>query len=1126
FAAIEPSTTAVVLADGKRILARGRGTVVLHTVGQDGNVPGELVLFDVLLIPELRYNLISVFKLNQDHLRVHFDEHFEATITDPFQRSFKVCAIWSWQSQAYVITVMTGTDVSAFFVLDDDEERSGAPDNEELAPPLAGDRLDRFVTMWRLWHERLGHAGSSTLPVLAQNSVGLPEPLWLRRADQSTICRCETCSLTNIKRTPFPTSTTKTTRALELVHGDLTGRVIVKSLGGAEYLAVLVDDYTRMVWVIPLARKSDFVAKFIAWRDEVVPFKGPIGCLRTDGGGEFNNAAIKAALLGARHEKSCAYTSQQNGVAERYVGLIKNVMRPLLHGRNIPLEYWAEAASTAAYIRNRCPSSALDGKTPYELWHGTQPQLGNLRVFGCLAFAMLSDRERAHSLAARGRVGVFIGYDNYHKGYRIHFPDTGEVKVTKFVDFHEHKGYDFSTLDSPSSHADQPPAPHSAARRPRIVVIGPRPPAPSPHPPATVELLDDGDEPIPAPPPPPAAPVGVAPEPAASEAPLPAPVAPARAEIPPPAAPQQQQPQPPARSNARARPQPTISYQTRLHVRRLQDGREQRQANMAVLSMHDSFASAFRALLSADGIELEPNTLKDAMRRTDWGLWLEAMKEEIASHTEMGTWVLEELPADRDLVGSRWVFKLKLDTDGCVARYKARLVAQGFSQVPGVDFHETYSPVTRFVTIRTLLALAAYLGWHVHQLDVVTAYLYGFLKDTVYMRQPPAFEVPGQEHLACRLIRAIYGLKQSGREWFFTLRSALLALGFQQSIADQAIFIYGSGTEAIVVAVYVDDVLVFGKDEKEIVGFKAELAKRFRMKDQGTIGQFLGMKIERSVDGRSFLISQASYIRATLDRLGYKDLNPAPTPLDPKQRLVPYDGQSTEAQQKLFQAELGYLNWLAQASRPDLMHFVAYLSRHAKNPGPIHIACMKRAFRYLAGTIDMKLRIAAHSQDDVVAYSDSDFGGDHSAKSTSGWCVSVYGATVAWGSKLQTLVADSTAQAELIAVWQTSREVMAIRRFFEDLGFRVDGEGQPSVIYCDNQPAIHIISNPVSNGLTRHMERKYLSTREQQERGFINIKYINTRDNPSDMFTKSLPPITFHQHRNTIGIIHHPSTST
>ncbi|CAD6949432.1 unnamed protein product, partial [Tilletia controversa] len=136
---------------------------------------------------------------------------------------------------------------------------------------------------------------------------------------------------------------------------------------------------------------------------------------------------------------------------------------------------------------------------------------------------------------------------------------------------------------------------------------------------------------------------------------------------------------------------------------------------------------AFKAQLSADGIELEPNTLKDAMRGTDWGLWLEAMREEMSSHQEMGTWVLEELPSNRDVVGSRWVFKLKLDAQGVVSRYKARLVAQGFSQTLGVDYEETYAPVTRLITIRTLLALAVYLGWHVHQLDVVTAYLYGKL---------------------------------------------------------------------------------------------------------------------------------------------------------------------------------------------------------------------------------------------------------------------------------------------------------------------------------------------------------------------------------------------------------------
>ncbi|CAD6909427.1 unnamed protein product [Tilletia controversa] len=299
------------------------------------------------------------------------------------------------------------------------------------------------------------------------------------------------------------------------------------------------------------------------------------------------------------------------------------------------------------------------------------------------------------------------------------------------------------------------------------------------------------------------------------------------------------------------------------------------------------------------------------------------------------------------------------------------------------------------------------------------------------------------------------------------------------------------------------------------------------MKDQGEIGQFLGINIERSPDGTSFLISQAAYIKSMLARFGFEHLKPAPSPLDSKQRLVPYEGQASEADTKLFQSMVGCLMWLSQASRADLAYAVAALARHAKNPGPIHLGCAKRVMRYVAGTIDFKLRIASHSEEDIVAHSDADLGGDHSAKSTSGWCISVHGATVAWGSKLQTLVADSTAQAELIAVWQTAREVLAIQHLLEDLGLRSTDAGPPSVIYCDNQPAIHIITNPVSNGLSRHIERKYLSTREHQERGLVKVQYINTRVNPADVFTKPLAPATFIQHRGTLGINnHHQSTST
>ncbi|CAD6985988.1 unnamed protein product, partial [Tilletia controversa] len=511
FSDIRPDSTSVMTADGKRLRAQGRGNVTLVITNPKWD---EITLYDVLHVPGLECNLVSVHQLNKDHLKVEFTLKLEARVTDPFNKDFVIIGSWSAASQAYLLPTvgcLENANVSAFAASCSDV-RSAASEAGELAPPPSNAQVFR---LWSLWHPRLGHLGNAALPLLAQNSVGLPALLYKRNASRQLLC--ETCSLTKIKKSPFPTSTTKTHRALELVHADLTGRIIAKSLGGAEYIAVLVDDFTRMMWVLPLVRKSDFVEKFIEWRNEVVPYKGQLACLRTDGGGEFNNAALHAALGGARHERSCAYTAQQNGVAERYVGILKSVMRPILHGRQLPLEFWAEAAMTATYIRNRCPSSANGGKTPFELWHGTPPNLSDLRVFGCLAFAMLSDKQREHSLAFRSRPGVFIGYDMGQKGYRIYFPDTRVVVVTRNVEFHEEKGYDFSYF-SPQDSSEGPPlavdltvnpAPRPPGLRPRLVVIGPRPPAPPAD--SIVELEELAP--------------GAAPASAAAPAPAPAPVA-------------------------------------------------------------------------------------------------------------------------------------------------------------------------------------------------------------------------------------------------------------------------------------------------------------------------------------------------------------------------------------------------------------------------------------------------------------------------------------------------------------------------------------------------------------------------------------------------------------------------
>ncbi|CAD6975180.1 unnamed protein product [Tilletia controversa] len=595
FDEIVPCSTSVITADGGRLRATGKGVVFLPI---DDDQARLLPLSEVLLVPGLDFNLVSVYQLNQEQLRVEFTEELEAKITDPFYHGWKVTARWSKESQAYLVPVVRDKEhaFTASMMEYDDESDDGsdeASDDEEVATPVSDNERLRLGEMW---HERLGHIGKSMLPTLAKNSVGLPE-LFAKRKNCG-VSSCETCSLTNIKRSPFPDSTTKTTRPLELVHADLTGRIITKSLGGAEYLAVLVDDHTRMVWVLPLARKSDFADKFIEWRDEVVPHKGPIGTLRTDGGGEFNNWAIKAALSGARHEKSCAYTAQQNGVAERHVGIIKTIMRPLLHARNLPLVYWAEAASTAAYLRNHRPSRPLGGKTPFELWYGTPPH-----------------KAREHSLSARARVGVFIGYDKYSKGYRVHFPDTGALAISRNVDFHEDKGYNFNTLvPEPTTITTPDVVVQSASRppgtRPRLVVIGPRPP-PAPPSPKIVEIELSGPA-APAPAPGPAPAPAAVPLPAAAAAPEGAVQSPAPTSAPAAAGPSSSAPR------RRARAPPTIQYQTRQHQQRLLQGREQRATAGTVLSLSDSFATAFKAQLSADGIELEPNTLKDAMRRPDW----------------------------------------------------------------------------------------------------------------------------------------------------------------------------------------------------------------------------------------------------------------------------------------------------------------------------------------------------------------------------------------------------------------------------------------------------------------------------------------------------------------------------
>ena len=243
------------------------------------------------------------------------------------------------------------------------------------------------------------------------------------------------------------------------------------------------------------------------------------------------------------------------------------------------------------------------------------------------------------------------------------------------------------------------------------------------------------------------------------------------------------------------------------------------------------------------------------------------------------------LPKGRKAVGSKWVFKLKVGPDGMVHRHKARLVAQGFLQKYGLDYDETFSPVVRFESLRTVIALAVQNGLKLHQMDVTTAFLNGELDEEVYMKQPEGFATKGQEDLVCKLKRSIYGLKQSPRCWNSVLDNQSKRMGFVQAKGDPCIYMASEG-EMFIIAVYVDDIVLAGESNKRMSEVKQALAKQFEVKDMGELHYFLGVNIVQDSNTGEVCIGQPAYATNLVQKFGMEHAKAVNTPVDVNMKLV------------------------------------------------------------------------------------------------------------------------------------------------------------------------------------------------------------------------------------------------
>lgn len=294
---------------------------------------------------------------------------------------------------------------------------------------------------------------------------------------------------------------------------------------------------------------------------------------------------------------------------------------------------------------------------------------------------------------------------------------------------------------------------------------------------------------------------------------------------------------------------------------------------------YQNFSESHTKFLAAISAGVEPRTFHEAVQDPNWR---QAMQTEIDALERNGTWVLSDLPPGKKPISCKWVYKLKYNSDGSIERYKARVVVRGDTQVEGIDYDETFAPVAKLVSIRTFLAVAVIKGWEIHQLDVNNAFLHGDLHEDVYMRLPPGFS-SSHPNKVCHLRKSLYGLRQSPRNWFAKLATALRRYGFLQSHADHTLFTYCREDTFIVVLVYVDDIIVAGNDSQACKVFKNYLNDCFQLKDLGPLKYFLGIEAARNSSG--LFLCQRKYTLDILKEAGLTGAKPAVTPMGQNHKL-------------------------------------------------------------------------------------------------------------------------------------------------------------------------------------------------------------------------------------------------
>ena len=1038
-------------ANKQKFEAVGQGEMLIEL--PNGVDSSKLQLTEVLYSPEVGYTLVSIGRLD----KCGYSTTFEGG----------KCTIRNGSGTTIGQIPQSGKGLYKL-VRDDGESALAATEK---------------LTLMEL-HRRMGHISPAIAKRLVEN--GLVTGVRVDESSGETVF-CESCIYAKATRKPVAKER-EGERASEFggeVHSDLWGPSPVATLNGRRYYVTYTDDKTRLTYIYLLRQKSDTLASYKTFEAMCkTQHEAKVKILHSDRGGEYTGKEFVLHLKksGTKQKLTVHDTPQHNGVAERLNRTILEKVRAMLHASGQPKFLWGKVACHAVWLKNRTSTKALDGMTPFEAATDKKPDLRGLKEWGCRCWVR---NESKSKLGGRVDEGVWVGLDDKSKGARVYWPKKRTVTIERNVYFDNSsserlEGEDYELVEAPVSDLTpksnsnptsvNTPTPESAPTQDHTPEVNAPRELRVRKPSQRIQDLIDG--------------VGVY-------------------------------------SNGRNDPLLARGIQVPSappvveHSEPEAEGTSEQlmlvtEEELALLTEELAMAAEMG---EAEGID--PTSLADAKRRPDRADWEKAIQEELTVLKEAGTWTLVEPPPGANIVGSKWVFRVKKDAVGNIVRKKARLVAQGFSQVPGIDYFDTYAPVARLSSIRTILALAARNDMELHQIDIKGAYLNGELTDdeAIYMRQPPGYASKDHPNHVCRLLKTLYGLKQAGRRWYQKLVQILVdELKFTRCEVDQAVFFKREDDGKLsVVAVHVDDCTIAASSLALVEDLKRRMSEHVEITDMGELHWLLGIEVKRDREERTISLSQRSYIDSIARQFGFDDLKPISTPMDPNVKLSTSQNPSTATEFAVmhhipYREAVGALMYAMLGMPPDISFMTTTVAKFSNNPRLPHWEAVKRVYRYLNGTKDLRLTFGGETKV-LMGYADADGSMAEDHRAISGYAFLIDGGAVSWSTKKQEIVSLSTTESEYIAATHAAKEALWLRSLITQVfgTIRDASLSHATTLFSDNQSAIALAKDHQYHARTKHIDVRFHFIRWVIEDGKLILIYCPTNDMVADTLTKALP---------------------